>query len=94
MRKDRSHSPELHSRCPTFLLGQHSLGRWVVQDQQHLCGDVFINRSDALKFAMFENGNEPRGVVMVPGILELDTKVETLEGGKASENRLSQPRRA
>jgi hypothetical protein len=25
-----------------------------------------------LKFAMFENGNHPQAVIMVPGVLELD----------------------
>jgi hypothetical protein len=33
---------------------------------------LFANRADALKFAMFENGNCPQAVIMVPGILELD----------------------
>jgi hypothetical protein len=33
---------------------------------------LFANRVDALKFAMFENGNCPQAVIMVPGILELD----------------------
>jgi hypothetical protein len=44
----------------------------VVQDQYGLCGGLFIDRAEAVKFAMFENGNRPQAVVMVPGILELD----------------------
>jgi hypothetical protein len=28
--------------------------------------------TDALKYAMFENGNRPEAVIMVPGVLELD----------------------
>ena len=31
---------------------------------------LFINRSEALRFAMLENGRRPRAVIMVPGILE------------------------
>jgi hypothetical protein len=31
-----------------------------------------VNRAEAIKFAMFENGNRPQAVIMVPGILELD----------------------
>jgi hypothetical protein len=33
---------------------------------------MFVNRTEAVKFAMFENGNRPQAVIMVPGILELD----------------------
>jgi hypothetical protein len=33
---------------------------------------MFVNRAEAVKFAMFENGNRPQAVIMVPGILELD----------------------
>jgi hypothetical protein len=60
------------SRSSTFLLGQDSRGHWVVQDEQHLCGGIFFNRAEALKFAMFETGGPPRAVVLVPGILEPD----------------------
>ena len=35
-----------------------------------MCGGLFINRSEALRFAMLENGRRPRAVIMVPGILE------------------------
>jgi hypothetical protein len=55
-----------------FRIGRDSRGNWVVQDQQGLCGGLFIDRVQALKFAMFENGNRPQAVIMVPGILELD----------------------
>jgi hypothetical protein len=44
----------------------------VVQDDQGSCGGLFVNRAEALKFAMFENGNRPQAVIMVPGIFELD----------------------
>jgi hypothetical protein len=33
---------------------------------------LFIDRAEAVKFAMFENGHRPQAVIMVPGILELD----------------------
>ncbi len=45
---------------------------WVVQDEKGICGGLFVNRAQAFKFAMFENGNRPQAVVMVPGIFELD----------------------
>ena len=55
-----------------FRIGRDSHGNWVVQDQQGLCGGLFVDRTEALKFAMFENGNRPQAVIMVPGVLELD----------------------
>ena len=61
--------------CPKsslFRIGKNSRGHWVVQDQSGLCGGLFVDRTEALKFAMFENGNRPQAVIMVPGVLELD----------------------
>ena len=60
------------TRSSLFLLGQNRQGNWVVQDQRGLCGGIFVNRIEALRFAMFENGNRPQGVLMVPGVFELD----------------------
>ena len=55
-----------------FLIGKSSQGHWVVQDQRGLCGGLFVDRTAALRFALFENGNRPQAVIMVPGVLELD----------------------
>jgi hypothetical protein len=60
------------SRSQLFFIGKDSRGNWVVQDQQGLCGGLFIDRAEALRFAMFENGHRPQAVVMVPGVFELD----------------------
>ena len=62
--------PSLLSRH--FRIGKDSRGRWVVQDQQGLRGGLFVDQAEALRFALFENGNRPQAVVMVAGILELD----------------------
>jgi hypothetical protein len=55
-----------------FLIGRDCAGRWVVRDLKGLRGGLFVGRTEALKYALFENGNRPQAVVMVPGILELD----------------------
>ena len=63
------------SRCSNsslFMIGRNSRGNWVVRDQKGLCGGLFVDRAEAVKFAMFENGHRPQAVIMVPGILELD----------------------
>ena len=60
-------------RHSLFMIGKDSRGNWVVQDQNGKCGGLFVDRVEALRFAMFENGNNPRAVVMVPGVFELNT---------------------
>ena len=54
-----------------FMIGKDSQGHWVVQDEQGLCGGLFVDRIQALKFAMFETGHRPQAVVMIPGVFEL-----------------------
>ena len=58
------------SRSSLLFIGTDSRGNWVVRDQAGLCGGLFVNRSEALHFAMLENGRRPQAVIMVPGILE------------------------
>ena len=41
-----------HSRSSLFFIGRDSRGNWVVRDQAGLCGGLFVNRSEALRFAM------------------------------------------
>jgi hypothetical protein len=59
-----------------FLIGRDRAGHWVVRDLQGLRGGLFVDRTAALKYALFENGNRPQAVVMVPGVLELDLRAE------------------
>src|SRR5438270_11523900 len=69
---DKGEPPSTARAKSLFRVGKNSRGNWVVQDQTGLCGGMFVNRAEAVKFAMFENGNRPQAVIMVPGILELD----------------------
>ena len=69
---DKVEPPSTTRAKSLFRVGRNSRGNWVVQDQSGLCGGMFVNRTEAVKFAMFENGNRPQAVIMVPGILELD----------------------
>lgn len=72
------------SRSLLFLIGKNSNGGWVARDQSGLCGGLFVNRAAALKFAMFENGHQPRAVIMVPGTLELNSASSDVAGTHAS----------
>ena len=68
MKKDKYPSIVPCSRSLQFQIGKDSRGNWVVQDDQGVCGGLFTDRTQALRFAMLENGNRPQAVVMVPGI--------------------------
>jgi hypothetical protein len=82
------------SNSSLFLIGKNSRGHWVVQDQKGLCGGLFVDRVEALKFAMFENGNRPQAVIMVPGILELDMSRKPGASDRSSSGTLTSVARA
>ncbi len=54
-----------------FRVGRNSRGNWIVQDECGLCGGLFIDRTEAVKFARLESGNHPEAVVVVPNVIEL-----------------------
>src|SRR5215471_4868216 len=59
------------SRHFSMLIGKNSRGQWVVRSQDGLSGGLFVNRTEALRYALFENGRRPDAVMIVPGGLEL-----------------------
>jgi hypothetical protein len=52
-----------------LLVGRNSRGKWVVQDRRGLCGGLFVDRNEALKFAQHENGNRLQAIIIVRGTL-------------------------
>jgi hypothetical protein len=77
---DQAEPPSTGHASSLFRIGKNRRGQWVVQDQTGLCGGLFVSRAEAVKFAMFENGNRPQAVIMVPGILELDMSGKSRDG--------------
>jgi len=55
-----------------LFIGQDRLGHWVVRDARRLCGGLFANRTEAIRFAMYECRRRPQSVIMLPNGLELD----------------------
>lgn len=55
-----------------FFIGRNSRGNWVVQDQRRTCGGLFVDRTEAVRYALFENGHRPHAVIMVSNTMELD----------------------
>jgi hypothetical protein len=54
------------------LIGKNSRGQWVAQQQNGLYGGLFVNRADAVRYALFENGRHPEAIISIGCILELD----------------------
>lgn len=58
--------------CTIVFIGRNRRGHWVAQEQNGLFGGLFVNRAQALKYALFENGNNPETIVELPREIELD----------------------
>jgi hypothetical protein len=54
------------------FIGRNRRGNWVAREQNGLFGGLFVNRAQAFKFALFENGHHPETIVELPREIELD----------------------
>ncbi|WP_024506410.1 hypothetical protein [Bradyrhizobium sp. ARR65] len=54
------------------LIGRNRRGEWVAREQHGLFGGLFINRAQAIKYALFENGHHPEAIVELPRDVEID----------------------
>jgi len=54
------------------FIGKDKSGHWVAQQQDGLYGGLFVNRAEAIKYALFENGHHPEAIVELPRSVELD----------------------
>jgi hypothetical protein len=68
---NKGEPPSRRLRHFPMLIGKNSRGQWVVRSQDGLSGGLFVNRTEALRYALFENGRRTDAVIMVPGCLEL-----------------------
>ena len=57
----------------TFI-GRNSRGHWVAREQHGRYGGLFVNRDEAVKYALCENGNHPETIVELARGIELDVK--------------------
>jgi hypothetical protein len=70
--------PSCSSLSTIVFIGKNSRGHWVAQEQNGLYGGLFVNRAQAFKYALFENGHHPETIV------ELSREIELDMGGKIS----------
>lgn len=54
------------------LIGKNGCGQWVAQESNGLYGGLFIDRTSAMRYALFENGHHPEAIIPVAFALELD----------------------
>jgi hypothetical protein len=64
--------PSCSSASTIIFIGKNSRGNWVAQEQNGLYGGLFVNRAEAFKFALFENGHHPETIVELSREIELD----------------------
>lgn len=63
------------SRCRaalTVFVGRNCRGNWVAREQNGLFGGLFVNRAQAFKYALHENGHHPETIVELSREIELD----------------------
>jgi hypothetical protein len=70
--------PSCSSLSNIVFIGRNGSGQWVAQEQSGLFGGLFVNRAQAVKYALFENGQHPETIV------ELSCEIELEMGGKQS----------
>ena len=64
--------PSCSSSSAIVFIGKNKCGQWVAQEQSGLYGGLFVNRAQAVKYALFENGHHPETIVELSREIELD----------------------
>jgi hypothetical protein len=72
-----------------LFIGQDRKGHWIVKDAQSLCGGLFANRTEAIRFAMYECQRRPQSVIMLPNGLELDGLLDEQETTDPAKRRVA-----
>nr|WP_308163793.1 hypothetical protein [Bradyrhizobium sp. SRL28] len=64
--------PSCSLAASTVFVGRNRRGNWVAREQNGTFGGLFVNRAQAFKYALLENGHHPETIIEVPGEIELD----------------------
>jgi hypothetical protein len=70
--------PSCNSASTITFIGRNGRGNWVAQEQHGLYGGLFVNRAQAVKYALFENGHHPETIVELACEIELDISGATM----------------
>ncbi|MHC2332457.1 hypothetical protein [Bradyrhizobium sp. USDA 4454] len=69
--------PSCSAASSIVFIGRNHRGQWVAQQQNGLYGGLFVNRAQAVKYALFENGQHREMIVELSREIELDMSGET-----------------
>jgi hypothetical protein len=61
-----------NSPSAIVLIGRNSRGNWIAREQHGLYGGLFVDRAQAIKYALSENGHHPEMIVELSRGIELD----------------------
>lgn len=75
--------PSCRSPSAIVFIGKNKRGNWVAQEQNGLYGGLFVNRAQAVKYALFENGHHPETIVELSREIELDMRDRRPSSGLA-----------
>lgn len=64
--------PSCSAASTIVFIGRNRRGQWIAQEQNGLYGGLFVNRAQALKYALSENGHHPETVIELSGEIELN----------------------
>lgn len=64
--------PSCKPAAPTVFVGRNRRGNWVAREQNGVFGGLFVNRAQAFKYALRENGHHPESIVELSPETELD----------------------
>jgi hypothetical protein len=64
--------PSCSATSTIVFVGRNRCGNWIAQQQNGLYGGLFVNRAEAVRYALFENGHHPEAIVVVSREIELD----------------------
>jgi hypothetical protein len=57
---------------PIVYVGRNRAGNWVARETRGAFGGLFIDRLEALKYALFRNGRHPENIIEVAREIELE----------------------
>ncbi|MCK1494802.1 hypothetical protein IVB14_31445 [Bradyrhizobium sp. 180] len=69
---DSSHSYETNHTGAIVFVGRNRAGNWVVRETRGAFGGLFIDRAEALKYALLKNGGDPENIIEVVREIEFE----------------------
>ena len=66
--------PSRSAAAAIVFIGRNRRGQWVALQQNGLCGGLFVDRTQAIKYALFENGRHRETIIELSRELELDMR--------------------